>query len=133
MKVTELDREKFQIYIKKWQDLLGLFRWRLVLTPKKTKMMAEVEFDSDPSCRLAKLKLGSDWGNTPVDEETLEMTALHEVLHVLFKDFKDVCTTKPHDEDAQMWHEHEIVHVLEKLLYELDKGVIHGLQEEGRR
>jgi hypothetical protein len=113
------DVDKFYTFARKWQDLLGLGRWRVATSAKRSAHMAEVVFDNDSSNRLARLLVGKHFGNAPVDDETLEMTAIHEMLHILLKDYKRACVEQPYDETSQMEKEHEIVNVLEKLLYEL--------------
>lgn len=118
-KLTLEDVDKFYGYARKWQDLLQLGRWRLARSEKRSNMMAEVKFDSDPSHKLARLLVGSDWKSTPPTDENLEMTALHEVLHVFLKELVDTCSDFPTDSTKKMEREHEVIIVLERLLYEL--------------
>ena len=122
-KITSEQVEEFWGYVQKWQNALHLHRWRIEPTTKKTKNCAECDFDSDDSARLVKIRLGTNFGSTPIDSNSLETLAIHEVLHVFVKDYKDICTTKPHDSDSQMWHEHEMIHVLEKLFMELSHAL----------
>lgn len=81
--------------------------------------MAEVKFDSDNSHKLARLHVGTDWKSVPVDDENLELTALHEVLHVFFHELIEACREEPYNTARQTEKEHECLIVLEKLLYEL--------------
>lgn len=117
--VSSDDKEKLYQYARKWQDLLSLHRWRITPSNQQSTAMAEVKFDSDNSHKLARLLVGKHFGSTPVDDESLEMTALHEMLHVFLHEFKESCKESPYDETRQMEAEHSIIHVLEKLLYEL--------------
>ena len=117
--VSPQAKEKLYEYARKWQDLLGLGRWRLTPSKKPSNAMAEIKFDKDNSHKLAALLVGNDWKSVPVNDETLEITALHEVLHVMLYEFKEACREEPYNEARQLEREHELIAVLEKLLYEL--------------
>lgn len=104
--VTDEHCLEFDGYVRKWQQLLGLQSWRIERggrRPKKT--MSEVVFNDE--AMLATYRIGANFGVAEVNSESLESTALHELLHVLLRKFKI---------DQSMANEHEIVHVLEKLL-----------------
>lgn len=106
--VTEADCAAFDGYVQKWQRLLNLSDWRIERSPKRTKRaMAEVSFDKE--ARLASYRIGASFGGAEVTPDSLERTALHELLHVLLHDALD------NPSDAT---EHQVINVLEKLLME---------------
>jgi hypothetical protein len=107
-------REAFQRYLKKWQSALGLTDWRLVVSPKPTKNMADVQIQHD--ARLARLRFGSDFGATPINEEALESTALHELLHVVLCELRHSVTYGITDEDVLNSSEHRVINMLTALL-----------------
>jgi hypothetical protein len=117
--VSDEDRAKLFEYTRKWQDLLSLHRWRITPSKQHTSAMAELNFSKDNSAKLVRLRVGKYFGAEPVTNESLEMTAIHELIHVLLYEFKETCKEDPYNETRQMEREHDIVHVLEKLLYEL--------------
>lgn len=99
----------FYAYCQKWQVLLGLMDWRIVLIDRLAKeAMACVTFDDD--ARMAVLRLG-DWGAHTITDEALESTAIHELLHILLHDL--VVDNKG---EASGMLEHRVINVLEKLL-----------------
>ncbi len=117
--VSDQDKEQLYKYARKWQDLLSLHRWRLTPSNLPTNAMAELKFSKDNSHKLVKLLVGKHFGAEKVTAATLEMTAIHELIHILLYDYGEVCKESPYDTTRIMEAEHAIVHVLEKLLYEL--------------
>lgn len=106
--VTEADCKAFDQYVAKWQKLLNLSDWRIERSPRRTKRsMAEVSFDKE--ARLATYRIGVSFGAAEVTPDSLERTALHELLHVLLHDALD----DPNDST-----EHAVINTLEKLLME---------------
>ena len=106
--VTEADCLLFDGYIKKWQRLLSLDQWRIERSLRRSKKnMAEVVVN-DPGM-LVTYRIGLGFGSSPVTPYTLESTALHEVLHVMLREFKM---------DQSEANEHKVVNMLEKLLME---------------
>jgi hypothetical protein len=116
--LSEAHREKFFQFARKWQDLLSLHRWRITPSQLDTKAMAEIKFSGDVSHKYVRLLLGKKWYEPPSDEN-LELTAIHELCHILLHEYGEICSESPHDLSKKMEAEHEVVHVLEKLLYEL--------------
>lgn len=112
-KLTAVDNQKFDGFIMKWKQLLNLGNWRIERVPGTTKAMAEVSISRED--RLAAYKTGKSFGvTTPVTDFSLEQTALHELLHVFFDDFKD--SVKSDNPDYVMSAEHSLITVLENLL-----------------
>lgn len=106
--VTAADCAAFDGYVQKWQRLLNLADWRIersVRRPKK--VMAEVLCHD--GAMLATYWIGASFGSEAVTPDSLERTALHEVLHIRLRKFKM---------DQSEANEHEIVNVFEKLLME---------------
>lgn len=98
----------FDGYVQKWQRLLNLSDWRIERAARRSKRaMAEVSFDKP--ARLATYRIGVSFGACEVTPDSLERTALHEVLHILLHDALD----EPGEAS-----EHRVINVLEKLLME---------------
>jgi hypothetical protein len=100
--------------IDKWQQVLSLGDWRIEKGSKPAKeAMASVEFNQ--AARLAVYRLG-DFGAEKITPESLDKTALHELLHVFLHDLVMVASDpKSSDEDIEM-QEHRVINLLEKLL-----------------
>jgi hypothetical protein len=111
---TQQDAELFAKSVKKWQQVLSLGDWRIEKGIKPAKnAMASVEFNE--SARLATYRLG-DFGAEKITPESLDKTALHELLHIFLHDLMCVATDpKSSDEDIEM-QEHRVINLLENLL-----------------
>ena len=103
---------QFDSFLKDWQVVLNVCDWRIERINKFEKnAMASVEMND--AARLATLRLG-DFGGTPVTDESLSLTALHEVLHVFLYDL--IQTARSNDDAKIEAEEHRVINVLEKLL-----------------
>ena len=111
---TQQDAELFAKSVKKWQQVLNLGDWRIEKGIKPAKQaMASVEFNE--SARLAVYRLG-DFGAEKITPDSLDKTALHELLHVFLHDLMMVASDhKSSDEDIEM-QEHRVINLLENLL-----------------
>jgi hypothetical protein len=111
---TPNDAELFAQSVKKWQQVLNLGDWRIEKGTKPAKeAMASVEFNQN--ARLATYRLG-DFGAEKITQDSLDKTALHELLHVFLHDLLMVATDpKSSDEDIEM-QEHRVINLLESLL-----------------
>ena len=111
---TQQDAELFAQSVKKWQQVLSLGDWRIEKGSKPAKeAMASVEFNQ--TARLATYRLG-DFGAEKITPESLDKTALHELLHIFLYDLLCVATDpKSSDEEIEM-QEHRIINLLEHLL-----------------
>jgi hypothetical protein len=117
---TPEDVQVFAQSVKKWQQVLNLGDWRIEKGSKAAKeAMASVEFNQN--ARLATYRLG-DFGAEKITQESLDQTALHELLHVFLHDLLMVATDpKSSDEDIEM-QEHRVINLLEKLLSKDSNG-----------
>jgi hypothetical protein len=66
--------------------------------------------------RLATWTIGASWGGTEVNDESLESTALHELLHVLLAELIETAETTGHTQDQVWAAEHRIINTLTSLL-----------------
>jgi hypothetical protein len=112
---NQQDAELFAKSVKKWQQVLSLGDWRIEKGTKPAKQaMASVEFNE--SARLAVYRLG-DFGAEKITPESLDKTALHELLHIFLHDLMMIATDpKSSDEDIEM-QEHRVINLLENLIF----------------
>ena len=117
---TQQDAELFAKSVKKWQQVLSLGDWRIEKGSKPAKQaMASVEFNE--SARLAVYRLG-DFGAEKITPESLDKTALHELLHIFLHDLMMIATDpKSSDEDIEM-QEHRVINLLENLIFKDSHG-----------
>jgi hypothetical protein len=117
---TQQDAELFAKSVKKWQQVLSLGDWRIEKGTKPAKQaMASVEFNE--SARLAVYRLG-DFGAEKITPESLDKTALHELLHIFLHDLMMIATDpKSSDEDIEM-QEHRVINLLENLIFKDSHG-----------
>ena len=118
---TPKDIELFAQSVKKWQKVLNLSDWRIEKGTKPAKQaMASVEFNE--TARLAVYRLG-DFGAECINPESLDKTALHELLHIFLHDLMTTATDpKSSDEDIEM-QEHRVINLLENLLTKDCNGI----------
>jgi len=118
---TPQDAAYFAQSVKKWQQVLSLGDWRIEKGIKPAKAaMASVEFT--PTARLAVYRLG-DFGAEKITPQSLDRTALHELLHIFLHDLMSVATDpKSSDEDIEM-QEHRVINLLENLLSKDSHGI----------
>ena len=115
--------EEAQIFahcVKKWQQVLSLGDWRIEKGSKPAKAaMASVEFNTP--ARLATYRLG-DFGAEKITPESLDQTALHELLHVFLHDLMTVAQDPKSSQDEVEMQEHRVINLLEKLLSKDSNG-----------
>jgi hypothetical protein len=113
--------ELFAQSVRKWQEVLSLGDWRIEKGTKPAKAaMASVEFT--PTARLAVYRLG-DFGAEKITPDSLDRTALHELLHIFLHDLMSVATDpKSSDDDIEM-QEHRVINLLENLLTKDSHGI----------
>jgi hypothetical protein len=118
---NQQDAELFAQSVKKWQQMLSLGDWRIEKGSKPAKAaMASVEFT--PNARLAVYRLG-DFGAEKITQESLDMTALHELLHVFLHDLMTVAQDPKSSQDEIEMQEHRVINLLEKLLSKDSHGI----------
>jgi len=117
---TPEQAELFAQSVKKWQQVLSLGDWRIEKGSKPAKeAMASVEFNQ--TARLATYRLG-DFGAEKITPDSLDRTALHELLHIFLYDLMCVATDpKSSDEEIEM-QEHRVINLLENLLSKDSNG-----------
>jgi hypothetical protein len=117
---TPQDAALFAQSVKKWQKILNLGDWRIEKGLKPAKnAMASVEFN-EPA-RLATYRLG-DFGAEKITPESLDQTALHELLHVFLHDLMTVAQDPKSSQEEIEVQEHRVVNLLEKLLIKDSHG-----------
>ena len=115
MKLNPEQTAKFDAYIRKWQLLLSLGDWRVERSNKNAPKMAMACVDFDDEARLVTYRLG-DFGNAPITDKVLEETAIHELLHVRFRDL--ITAAQNRDDDILEAQEHRVINVFERILVE---------------
>ena len=117
---TPQDAKIFAQSVKKWQQVLSLGDWRIEKGSKPAKQaMASVEFNE--GARLATYRLG-DFGAEEITPESLDKTALHELLHIFLHDLVSVATDPKSTEDEIEMQEHRVINLLENLLTKDSNG-----------
>jgi hypothetical protein len=118
---TPEDARFFALCVKKWQEILNLGDWRIEKGLKPAKQaMASVEFNE--SARLATYRLG-DFGAEEITQESLDCTALHELLHVMLHDLLAAAQDPKSSQDDIDKQEHRVINLLERLLSKDSNGV----------
>jgi hypothetical protein len=111
---TPEQTELFAQSVRKWQQVLSLGDWRIEKGMKPAKAaMASVEFT--PAARLAVYRLG-DFGAEKITPDSIDQTALHELLHVFLHDLMTVAQDPKSSQDEIEMQEHRVINLLEKLL-----------------
>ena len=117
---TPEDAAHFAQSVRKWQQVLNLGDWRIEKGLKPAKnAMASVEFNE--GARLATYRLG-DFGAEKITPESLDQTALHELLHVFLHDLMTVAQDPRSNPEQLEAEEHRVVNLLEKLLSKDSNG-----------
>ena len=117
---TPEDAQLFAQSVKKWQQVLNLSDWRIEKGSKPAKQaMASVEFT--PNARLATYRLG-DFGAEKITLESLDQTALHELLHIFLHDLMTVAQDPKSSQDEIEMQEHRVINLLENLLFRNSNG-----------
>jgi len=118
---TPQDAIHFAESVRKWQQVLSLGDWRIEKGSKPAKQaMASVEFT--PNARLAVYRLG-DFGAEKITPESIDKTALHELLHIFLHDLMVVSQDPKSSQDEIEMQEHRVINLLEKLLFKDYHGI----------
>jgi hypothetical protein len=117
---TPEDAKLFALSVRKWQQVLSLGDWRIEKGSKPAKQaMASVEFT--PNARLAVYRLG-DFGAEKITPESIDKTALHELLHIFLHDLMVVSQDPKSSQDEIEMQEHRVINLLENLLFRNSNG-----------
>jgi len=117
---TPEQAELFAQSVRKWQQVLSIGDWRIEKGMKPAKAaMASVEFT--PAARLAVYRLG-DFGAEKITPDSLDRTALHELLHIFLHDLMTVAQDPKSSQDEIEMQEHRVINLLEKLLSKDSNG-----------
>ena len=117
---TAEDTQYFAQCVKKWQDILSLGDWRIEKGLKPAKQaLASVEFNE--GARLATYRLG-DFGAEKITPQSLDSTALHELLHVMLHDLMTAAQDPKSSQDEIDKQEHRVINLLERLLLKDSDG-----------
>ena len=117
---TPEDAKLFALSVRKWQQVLSLGDWRIEKGSKPAKQaMASVEFT--PNARLAVYRIG-DFGAEKITPESLDRTALHELLHIFLHDLMVVSQDPKSSQDEIEMQEHRVINLLENLLSKDSNG-----------
>jgi hypothetical protein len=117
---TPQDAIHFAESVRKWQQVLSLGDWRIEKGSKPAKQaMASVEFT--PNARLAVYRLG-DFGAEKITPESIDRTALHELLHIFLHDLMVVSQDPKSSDDDREMQEHRVINLLENLLSKDSNG-----------
>jgi len=118
---TPHDAAYFAQSVRKWQQVLNLGDWRIEKGLKPAKnAMASVEFND--GARLATYRLG-DFGAEKITPESLDQTALHELLHVFLHDLITAAQDQKSSVELLEKEEHRVINLLEKLLSKDSYGI----------
>lgn len=114
--LTAEDKLAFIQYVKFWGEKLGLQDWRITVAKKAASGSNMAEVKIFHKNRMANVYLGKDFGqNTPVTPESLEKTALHELLHVFMAEITNQIEYGITGESLES-AEHRVIHILEERL-----------------
>jgi hypothetical protein len=115
-------RELFDAYMRKWQKLFNLSDWRVVKKPGRAAKNNIAEMlEIDTTSRLARYRLGEDFGSEPVTPESLESAAIHEMSHLRLHELSEISAREGLYNNAVLAAEHAVITVIEPLLLELAK------------
>lgn len=116
--------QQFDQYVRHWQSVLGLQRWRIERSPRPINdAMAAIQCNEQ--AKLATYRLG-DFGAAHINDKSLSMTALHEVLHVFL--FELIATAQDRSAAPEQIEaaEHGVINVLESVIF----GGAHGSSQQ---
>jgi hypothetical protein len=108
--------EQFDEYVKKWRELLNLRNWRVARAKKREPKNMAALLTVEHEHKLARYAVGVDFGTHEVTSESLESTALHELLHLLLRPLIDTAMAEGEHNDKLLEEEHSVIVVLEQLL-----------------
>lgn len=114
--LSDDDKAAFELYVMAWREKLGLQDWRIRVAKKPAAKANMAEVKIFHKNRMGNVYLGKTFGvNTEVTPESLEATALHELLHIFLA---ELVNQIEYGVEGQVLDsaEHRVIHVLEQLL-----------------
>lgn len=111
--------KRFEDFIQKWREKLNLADWRIIKKKGRAANALAEMTDFETEHRLVRYKVGRDAGSSKVTDELLELTAIHEMLHVLLHIPLEVAAEEGEYNDRVMAAEHAAINVLEAQLFRL--------------
>jgi len=124
--VGDEDLEKFDQFMEKWRTLLNLRNWRVLRAKKREVKNMAALLSVEHEHKLARYSVGLDFGSSKVTDESLESTALHEMLHLLLRPLLDTAMAETEHNDTVLEEEHSVIIVLEQLL-------LHAYKEQQQK
>jgi hypothetical protein len=110
--VTQEARDCFALFVKKWQELLGLRDWRIEPSSKPAGKANMAEINKFHTAdRLCTYTVGTDFGGTPVTDMSIEEIACHEVWHVRLHRLIEICRDQSSTQEEIDEAEHAVIHV----------------------
>jgi hypothetical protein len=107
VKTTKADFDYFVKRCKHWIKVLGINGWEIEY--KHTNLPGQLaRWGGDSVSMHTTLYLGIDWEETEPTKKELDLTALHEVLHLLLGEIQNLGDTRYTTED----HWHSAIHVV---------------------
>jgi hypothetical protein len=114
--VSDKDVSLFDTFIHKWRALLNLRDWRIVRVRKRDPKYMAALLTVEHEHKLARYAVGESFGAIEVTPQSLESTALHELLHLLLRPMIDAAAAAGGHDDQVAEYEHAVIVVLEELL-----------------
>jgi hypothetical protein len=124
--VSDEDLDKFDHFMEKWRTLLNLRNWRVLRAKKREVKNMAALLSVEHEHKLARYSVGLDFGSSKVTDESLESTALHEMLHLLLRPLLDTAMAETEHNDTVLEEEHSVIIVLEQLL-------LHAYKEQQQK
>jgi hypothetical protein len=112
--LTPDDEDEFWKSLREWQTKLSLNNWRITKSPIESKNLAEMA-KWDWKQKQVTCRLGLNWKSSEITKESLEQTAVHELLHVLLHALIEISKENKSEDDVCA-AEHDVINTLERLL-----------------
>ena len=101
--ITPEQVAEFKRLLPIWIELLSLKDWRIAFTRKRpVANHADVVMYHDD--RLARISIGRDWGSNPATDFELEVTLVHELLHIKLYDLANLAEKADAEQVTKLEH-----------------------------
>jgi len=119
-KTTKADFAKFEGYVNKWVQRLGLYGWEWQCRHRRLEKSYYAGTTYHSVDRYAVVNLNTAWNEKPTDAQ-LERTALHEVVEAgLLGRLRDLAENRGFTQDEYDSETHRVVRILENLMLRED-------------